>query len=52
MRPTIVALIRPGDTGSVNVARKLGMTEGHEFAHPKHGFSLQVHAIDLTGYEG
>jgi RimJ/RimL family protein N-acetyltransferase len=48
----VVALIRPGDTGSENVARKLGMTEENEFPHPKHGFSLQVHAIDLTEYEG
>ncbi|MFF1755804.1 GNAT family N-acetyltransferase [Streptomyces sp. NPDC058266] len=48
----VVALIRPGDTGSENVARKLGMTEEHEFTHPKLGFALQVHAIDLTEYEG
>ncbi|MFF1400736.1 hypothetical protein ACFVZD_44280 [Streptomyces sp. NPDC058287] len=25
---------------------------GHEFAHPKHGYPLQVHEIDLTEYEG
>ncbi|MFE2992549.1 hypothetical protein [Streptomyces sp. NPDC059262] len=52
LRPTIVALIRPGDTGSQNITRKLGMTQGHEFAHPKHGYPLQAHAIDLTEYEG
>ncbi|WP_432182642.1 hypothetical protein [Streptomyces sp. NBC_00063] len=35
-----------------NIARKLGMTEGHEFVHPQHGYPLQVHEIVLTEYEG
>ncbi|MFF8957725.1 GNAT family N-acetyltransferase [Streptomyces sp. NPDC014894] len=47
----VIAISRPADDASENVLRKLGMTQERETEDPRHGFTLTVHAIDLTEFE-
>ena len=46
----VIALTRPGDDGSDNVLRKLGMAPERATVHPEFGYPLRVHAIDLTEF--
>ncbi|MFJ8545929.1 GNAT family N-acetyltransferase [Streptomyces sp. NPDC093586] len=47
----VIGIHRMGDDASENVIRKLGMVPERETVHPVHGYSLQVHAIDLTEFQ-
>ncbi|MEW1719353.1 GNAT family N-acetyltransferase [Streptomyces sp. NPDC093109] len=46
----VISISRPGNEASENVMRKLGMDLDHTTTHPRYGFPLHVHAIDLTEY--
>ncbi|MET8166290.1 GNAT family N-acetyltransferase [Streptomyces sp. NPDC005329] len=48
----VISIIRIGDEASENISRKLGMAPERDTVHPVHGFALQVHAIDLTEFDG
>ncbi|MDN3024812.1 GNAT family N-acetyltransferase [Streptomyces sp. S.PB5] len=47
----VVSINRLGDNASENVIRKLGMVPERETTHPKYGYPLRVHAIDLTEFQ-
>ncbi|AXG77905.1 GNAT family N-acetyltransferase [Streptomyces paludis] len=46
----VISISRPGNEASENVMRKLGMELDHTTSHPRYGFPLHVHAIDLTEF--
>ncbi|MEO3974807.1 GNAT family N-acetyltransferase [Streptomyces sp. CAU 1734] len=48
----VISVSRAGDDASGNVIRKLGMELEREATDPEHGHALNIHAIDLTEYEG
>lgn len=46
----LISISRTGNEASHNVMRKLGMTPERDTVHPKYGFPLRIHSIDLTEY--
>ncbi|MER5768945.1 GNAT family N-acetyltransferase [Streptomyces sp. NPDC001985] len=48
----VISIARPGNDASENVMRKLGMGRVGEATHPRYGFPLVIHAIDLTEFQG
>lgn len=47
----VVSISRVGNDASENVMRKLGMIHERETTHPKYGFALNIHSIDLSEYQ-
>ncbi|MFE9258100.1 GNAT family N-acetyltransferase [Streptomyces sp. NPDC006879] len=47
----VIAVAQPGDTASLNIMDKLGMSHEQDTVHPAHGHAVQVHAIDLTEFQ-